>query len=116
MGNVFSSLPLQPLEEHVRARWFMQARRFILWSVGIGEAASAPKALLSLQRRQVAAAKAGKEYVLTTEEKLLLKIQPSKPIWIDVASATLHIPLMLSSFLATGELRRRLRGALDSAG
>ena len=78
-----------PLKEHVRARWFMQARRFILWSVGIGEAASAPKALLSLRRRQEAAAKAGKEYVLTTEEKLLLKIQPSKPIWIDVASATL---------------------------
>lgn len=80
---------LLPLEEHVRARWFMQARRFILWVMGMGEIASAPKALLSLRRRQEAAVKAGKEYELTTEERLLLKIQPSKPIWIDIASATL---------------------------
>jgi hypothetical protein len=67
----------------------MQARRFILWVMGMGEIASAPKALLSLRRRQEAAVKAGKEYELTTEERLLLKIQPSKPIWIDIASATL---------------------------
>ena len=80
---------LLPLEEHVRARWFMQARRFILWVMGMGGVASAPKALLSLRRRQEAAVKAGVEYELTIEERLLLKIQPSKPIWIDIASATL---------------------------
>ena len=80
---------LLPLEEHVRARWFMQARRFILWSVGLGGSAFAPKALLSLRRQQEAAVKAGQEYVPTPEEKLLLKIQPSKPIWIDIASAIL---------------------------
>ena len=80
---------LLPLEEHTRARWFMQARRFILWSLGQGKVAFSPKSAFALHRRIDAATKAGKEYVLTLEETLLCKIQPSKPIWIDIASAIL---------------------------
>ena len=83
------SFGLLPLEEHTRARWLMQARRFILWSLDQGTVAFSPKPVAALRRRIEAAHKAGKEYDFTLEERLLDKIQPSKPIWIDIASSIL---------------------------
>lgn len=84
---------------------------YILWLVGMREAASASKALVSPQRRQEVAAKAGNDYVLTPDEKLLLKIQP---IWIGIASTTFSTLSPPSSLPSTGELIRRRRVASSS--
>ena len=83
------SFGLLPLEENTRARWFMQARRFILWSLDQGTVAFSPKPVAALRRRVEAAHKSGKEYDFTLEERLLDKIQPSKPNWINIASSIL---------------------------
>ena len=80
---------LLPIGEHVNARWFMQARRFIHWSLGLGDSIFSPKPLAALRHRQALAAKARVPYVLTPEEQLLLKLKPQQPIWIEVASAIL---------------------------
>lgn len=78
-----------PLEEHVKARWFMQAHRFILWTLGDPKASFAPKPLLGLRYRLEQAKRMKIDYHLSVEEKLLLTIQPVKPLWIDLASALL---------------------------
>ena len=67
----------------------MQARRFIHWSLGLGDSIFSPKPLAALRHRQALAAKARVPYVLTPEEQLLLKLKPQQPIWIEVASAIL---------------------------
>ena len=78
-----------PLEEHVKARWFMQFHRFILWTLGDPTASFAPKPLVGLRYRLDQAKRMKVEYQLSVEEKLLLTIQPVKPLWIDLASALL---------------------------
>ena len=78
-----------PLEEHVKARWFMQLHRFILWTLGDPKAAFAPKPLARLRYHLNQAKRMKVEYKMTVEEKLLLKIQPVKPLWIDLVSALL---------------------------
>ena len=80
---------LLPIQEHVNARWFMQARRFIHWSLGLGGSSFSPKSLVALRHRQALAAQARIPYVLTPEEQLLSRWKPQEPIWIQVASAIL---------------------------
>ena len=80
---------LLPLEEHTRARWFMQVRRFVLWSIGDPLTDFTPKPLSKLHHRMAEAARKRQLYTPTVEEELLLKIKPSKPLWIDLASSIL---------------------------
>lgn len=80
---------VNPLEEHTRARWFMQAHRYILWMLGDPKATFQPKPLARLHFRMEQAKKKKMDYLLTTEEKLLLTIQPVRPLWIDLVTALL---------------------------
>lgn len=80
---------VNPLEEHTKARWFMQAHRYILWMMGDPKAFFAPKPLAKLRFRLEQAKRKKQDYILSTEEKLLLKIQPVRPLWIDLVTAIL---------------------------
>lgn len=80
---------VNPLEEHSQARWFMQAHRYILWTLGDPKASFQPKPVARLHFRMEQAKKKKMEYLLTTEEKLLLMIQPVRPLWIDLVTALL---------------------------
>ena len=89
----FGGFGVVPWRQHLLARGALLARRFIAWSSG------SPNALISTRQLRLQARLATSLGApdLILEDRLLLTVQPCRPLWIDLAYDLLlhscpHIP------------------------